>query len=1334
MPAATLSTLGELRLVVGEVERLSGRRKDLALLAYVASRGPRGVPRAELAALLWADKDEVRARQSLRQALRDLRGALEGRIDVSPDRVGLVDGALVLDTTEFEADLSADRLQRAVERYRGGFLPDLDELGGEAFRDWLEAERERLRRLCTGALARLTDEAEQRGDWKAAVGWLERWAGLDPFSEPVYARLIQALRLAGWTDRAAAMHVAFVARSRRELGIEPAAEFLRLAGAAGMLGAKRGPREDTSRSSALFSPDLVGRGDEFRRLTDAWQQVREGGAAVLAIEGEEGIGKTRLCEAFLVTAVAPAPDALVLRSCAFAAEREVEWAAMRDLLAGLPDAAGLSGAPDVALAALSELVPALRARFPHLPAPGSGADLLGALHRVLTDVAAEVPVLLFVDDLPTADEESRALLLGLARRLPAGCMLLVTASTAAPGYRRLVGSLREIPAVERLSLAPLDPTGVEALLDSMLLLETAARHELAVRLHEESGGNPFYAVALVYALADLGRLDRDRYGVWHVSLDDGATLPLPATVREAVEARLRHLSPGAREVLGAAAVLDPPIDPASLEAVAARPASEFCDAVEELIARRLLRLSPGAPDHYEFSHDLIRRITADLLGPARQQLLHRRASRARDRDDGDRDSRVVVDDRRPASAGRGSQPRAVWRRAAALLLFTTLVVAALGVTASRGRTVPVSAGMVAVLPFDYRGGDSHRYLGEGLADLLSVKLDGAHDLAVVDPRVLLRGVAGTGQRGIDPGRGRVIAERFGAEFFVLGSVVESGGVLKASAALYGSDGETLATSVASAADETEVLGLVDDLARQLLAGRYRGAAAPLVQVAAVTTGSLPALKAYLEGEILLRAGRFADAAGAFARAAEADTTFALAHYRLSVALEWAAEGDGMIDRAVTDAVRHAHRLPERQRLLVEAADARRRGSPGRAINLYHRVLHLAQDDFEANFQLAEIVFHDMPVSGGSVGDAKPYWQTVLDLDPGNGFALVHLARIAASEDSLARFFDRHAAAVARLPPDDRRGMELQLWTRVHDGQPLGPATLAKWRRPGTYVPIAHVVAFSRDLDASERLLNSLVQPSQRTWLEEAQRAHLLAARGRWNAADSVLVAAEPAARARTLPHRVLLASLAASVSSTSARPRRLRDALMSSPEPDATEDPRIRPYLLGLLDATAGNASAVDARAAELEQPPEDSFTRDLALTIRAEAARRQGRPAQALRLLEQARMQTSWDLGFGSPFHSRVHTRWLRAELLHELGRDEAALRWYASVGQGGPFEIAFVAPAHLRRAEIHDRRGERDEALRHYRRFIELWRYADPELQARVDQARTRAAELERQGRVRG
>ena len=80
---------------------------------------------------------------------------------------------------------------------------------------------------------------------------------------------------------------------------------------------------------------------------------------------------------------------------------------------------------------------------------------------------------------------------------------------------------------------------------------------------------------------------------------------------------------------------------------------------------------------------------------------------------------------------------------------------------------------------------------------------------------------------------------------------------------------------------------------------------------------------------------------------------------------------------------------------------------------------------------------------------------------------------------------------------------------------------------------------------------------------------------------------------------------------------------------------------------------------------------------------------------------------------------RFLRAEALHALGRDEEALGWYASFPDPNGQDLVFVAPARRRSAEIAQQLGRRADAVRHYAGFLALWQDADPELQPDVHRA---------------
>jgi tetratricopeptide (TPR) repeat protein len=102
----------------------------------------------------------------------------------------------------------------------------------------------------------------------------------------------------------------------------------------------------------------------------------------------------------------------------------------------------------------------------------------------------------------------------------------------------------------------------------------------------------------------------------------------------------------------------------------------------------------------------------------------------------------------------------------------------------------------------------------------------------------------------------------------------------------------------------------------------------------------------------------------------------------------------------------------------------------------------------------------------------------------------------------------------------------------------------------------------------------------------------------------------------------------------------------------------------------------------------------------------------------------TTRNESFNSPLYSRALERYQLAQLLQELGRGEAALPWLESMAQVSPYELVFLAPSHLRRAEIYESLNRPADAAAQYTRFIELWKDADPESQPLVAQARVRLA----------
>jgi len=498
--------LGPPRLTADDEERLARRRKELSLLATVALRG-RPVTRSWLATAFWGDRQEERARHSLRQTLVRLKEALPGVLLVDADHVSLAPGAVAVDADAFQAEIAAGRWADAVARWRGELLEGCDEAGGETFASWLEGERARLGALHAAALRRLADDALDAARWSEAAEWATRWSHARPLDAEAAAASVRALALAGRAEEATARHAALSARWRDALGAEPPGwAALGESLARERSSAPAQASASASPSSALRTPERVGRDDDFAALRDAWARPAAGAGVAVVLAGERGSGRTRLLADFAAV-VAERGDAWVCVAQGRGAAAAGPWSAARELLAGLGRAPGLGGAADWALAEAARLVPALRERFRALPpAGGDDAALPDALARVLADVAAEVPVLVAADDVGEADDESRRLLVALARRPPDGVMVLLT---AAPGEL-------DLPGAAHRALTPLSAGEMETLVAGMLDLSPDDRALIARRAHAGSSGRPGRAVERIRAWADEGALVRGADGCWSV--------------------------------------------------------------------------------------------------------------------------------------------------------------------------------------------------------------------------------------------------------------------------------------------------------------------------------------------------------------------------------------------------------------------------------------------------------------------------------------------------------------------------------------------------------------------------------------------------------------------------------------------------------------------------------------------------------------------------------------------------------------------------------------------------------------------------------------------------
>lgn len=634
-----------------------------------------------------------------------------------------------------------------------------------------------------------------------------------------------------------------------------------------------------------------------------------------------------------------------------------------------------------------------------------------------------------------------------------------------------------------------------------------------------------------------------------------------------------------------------------------------------------------------------------------------------------------------AEGGRGIMPWPAAVGGAALLLGLGIWLVAMPAGSDAGPGPPVRESAVALFPCEVRGSDRIAHTSEGMVHLLASRLQqGADLLRPIDPRSVLGFLDHEATQVVDSEAADRFARRLGAGHYVRCDVLELfEGDLQVKAALYrlGAADEPV-VDAAFEGRASELPALADELVARLLTGSV-GSASRVAREATRTTDSVPleAWKAYVEGERAFRMGRHAESIALLREAVEADSTFALAHYRLAVVAGW-AERHQVRDKALVNALAHADRLAPLDRALVEAFTAYARGRHGEAKHRYREITRAYPQEQEAWYGLGEVLFHYGWLSGEPIARADSVLSRAAQLDPGNHYfeVLFHLIHLSLADTGTGRL-DSLAARVGRDQP----------WAHVPallaQGDSAAVDSVAQMIEAGR-INSFFFAELAPSLEAGERLTKAFAAPGQ----SDAHRAlaHLKAAgirvaRGEW---EGALGATDQAARLRpglALEMKAYLALAAAPqrqgidfggiIAELEAWDPPTGEALPATRDHDAPHaglHPWLRPYLLGLLEARSGDALSARERAEVLAgaDVPEElqEWVRDLELIVRAEIARAEGDPGRALDLLERAPLWTVYrvDPRF-TPILAHFLTVVLRAELTLELGRPHEALRWYRSL-----------------------------------------------------------------------
>ena len=599
-------------------------RKHLALLIYLA-RSPRGRTREHLAGLLWGDRPEGAARHSLNVALHAIRrSAGDASVEVAAGLIHLATGVMQLDVDAVESCAARGDWSAAAQLVTGEFLEGFAVPGASAFEDWMAAERTLWRQRGVDVLAHRSDELLRDGQTQEAVAIALRAAALDPRSEIAERAVVRSLALAGDTAAALDHFGTFVARLGSEVGAHPEAETLSLVARVGEQRRTR-PQPRAGSSSRVESPPLAGRGTELQTLLDALAHARATPrASALVIEGDTGVGKTRLLDEVLARARLDGWTAASAR--AVEGDADQPWSGALTLArGGLTGAAGLGGAPAAAVAALAAVLPEWAERFPGARSEGASWPLGRALSAVLRAASDEQPVLLAVDDAQWLDRDSSLALLAALRDLAAAPLVLALGVAPHPArdeldrLRRHLG--HEVGGVV-VTLGPLGPSALVVLARRYLPHYTEVELDRVVRrVAIDSAGLALLAVELFRAVA-LGLDLSATQAAWPEpakTLDQSLPGDLPDAVVAAIRVAYRRLSPEAQRVLAATSILGDRVSADRLIHVLGSPESTVHEALDELEWHRWLVSEPRG---YGFVARIVRQvIERDMLTPGQRRRL-----------------------------------------------------------------------------------------------------------------------------------------------------------------------------------------------------------------------------------------------------------------------------------------------------------------------------------------------------------------------------------------------------------------------------------------------------------------------------------------------------------------------------------------------------------------------------------------------------------------------------------------------------------------------------------------------------------------------------------------
>lgn len=593
-----LRALGTAEIDTGTVTLTPSQEIVFAAALYLIVERGKPISRNLIASLLWPHVPEKARAHRLRQTILQLK-KLGIRVRADRDTLQIAHANMQSDVEEL---LSAERAS-TFENGPIEFLPGYNARFSEQYRDWVDAKREETRAILTRRLVTSIRVARANGDWENCERLAVRCRGLDQFNESAILAHAEASAMRGSKVEALAMLDAYVSEVGPTADISLPATLLR------RRITERLPERKPNHS---IEPGLVGRANEMKVLIERLERARKGEGGAYLLEGDAGVGKTRLSDELM--RFAELQNVAVLRVRCKRAESDQPLAAFVDMIPVLREMPGALGCSQQTLTWLKRLIDVdVTLTEPQVPLEDS-AVVFGYVRRAILDlldaISDERCLLMVIEDVQWLDAASAGLLAGLVEVLVTKKLMILFNSR---GISNPLLNSYKGPSLQVIHLSPLNQKSARVLLNGLVGPDSGAlQADDFDWLIEAADGNPFF----------LQELAKHR-------LETGQRHEMPPLVATVLDERLARLSPLACQVLQASAVLGENSNSGRVSRVLECAAHDLLTAIDDLTFAGMLRSSgretTGSTQLLP-RHDLLSTAVLKRLPPLSTSFLHQRCA------------------------------------------------------------------------------------------------------------------------------------------------------------------------------------------------------------------------------------------------------------------------------------------------------------------------------------------------------------------------------------------------------------------------------------------------------------------------------------------------------------------------------------------------------------------------------------------------------------------------------------------------------------------------------------------------------------------------------------